>query len=1176
MPFDESWSKFDSLMGLPPKLPEQEIDPHPDPWGRFDEIMATPAPEPIEPAGPIGAYQSFMAAGADVAKRVPAKFMEGVRELPEQFHEMGRSELTAPGGRAGMAARLQTPLTEAEAETREKRIGTGVEAFSTITGPGSVAVGEAALEADLPPAAALALELVASLPEGAGFMKLFGKAAKATKGLKVFKRGEKAAEVIAKKAVKPPVKEEAVSQSFKQLQVAAEETAEAVSKKPPGVEALPPVEKGKTRLYRWEGEEARKAGAAGGVKGGAWWETGPGTYYQKGAKGRYLDIPESRFKQLQDKPTSTEIELVGKDIGAAQRVSKEIPIEEKVFKQVSRRESIEGGGLPMPKTLPERVGPGKGLKLSRFQDEPQFEEMIRRNMTATANIHRAELQHWRRGGKVPDVVTRDLATEMGKSPDELRKIINKNVGDAYSDRELLVLGSALKEVNKEADRLGAAIAKAGASATRGMEAEWKAATIRAVAIQAKLGGAATEGARALRILGEVGKGNYVDTDQLNAILRGGTKAENAFQSMLNRIKSGENVRTVIGQSIKKPGFWDKMFEWRIAQMLTNPKTIAIINPGSSVVFKGMRVQERSVAGVIQAAMDATGAQKLAGKLGFEKRTPLTEATGEIYGMLRALPYAFHLAKDFKSLPGKALDVGKMGKSILWNEKSVYSAFVRKHAGREVAQKYEADFVRAIGGKKGKVVRAGLNSLVLGDDFSKAYSHITRAHGLAFRKAAGEARMGTKKFRELVDKYLYDPDIFDAAVKEAEEITYVDENAFTQFVATIRGAKIPLGEGYQPVRWIIPFGRVPANLTHKAAERMPFLGYAFQIYKVAKKQRSIAEGMAIPLAPTLVTLAGLGALFESGRITGTKPLPGSQLFASKQIPRAAGWAPDSVLWGDRYVSYRRLEPLGNVVSTVVDSYIALREYQEGFGTEEAFNTIAKSVAKNVSRQSFLGEIGEFVDSWVTGKTGEGVGETSATFAGQFAGSILPASGAMGEVARYKDPLARETKGFKGALYRQIPGARETLKPRKDYFEREMPSKEKWGFATKVPSQSELKGLMKAEKIGNLKRRFNKVFPEKEESEATPQQQEQMLSRMRKALQSFPDTTRRIRLATKSIKEGGPSGEVTRQIIGRQGAWEILLKQEYREAKRSGNRGTMNAIKREARRVGLRISWDLVEE
>ena len=78
------------------------------------------------------------------------------------------------------------------------------------------------------------------------------------------------------------------------------------------VEGLPEPPSGYVRLYRWEGEGAVKAGAAGGKEGGVWWETSPGVYYTPGtpaSAGKYVDIPEAQFKKLQADPNATEVQL---------------------------------------------------------------------------------------------------------------------------------------------------------------------------------------------------------------------------------------------------------------------------------------------------------------------------------------------------------------------------------------------------------------------------------------------------------------------------------------------------------------------------------------------------------------------------------------------------------------------------------------------------------------------------------------------------------------------------------------------------------------------------------------------------------------------------------------------------------------------------------------------------
>lgn len=92
--------------------------------------------------------------------------------------------------------------------------------------------------------------------------------------------------------------------------------------------ALSPAPAGHVRLWRWEGPGAVKAGAAGGVTGGNWFEISPGAYYSEGMgpeAGRYVDVTRAEFAEYASDPNATEIKLPPEIAGRAQPLTAGAP-----------------------------------------------------------------------------------------------------------------------------------------------------------------------------------------------------------------------------------------------------------------------------------------------------------------------------------------------------------------------------------------------------------------------------------------------------------------------------------------------------------------------------------------------------------------------------------------------------------------------------------------------------------------------------------------------------------------------------------------------------------------------------------------------------------------------------------------------------------------------------------
>jgi hypothetical protein len=821
----------------------------------------------------------------------------------------------------------------------------------------------------------------------------------------------------------------------------------------------------------------------------------------------------------------------------------------------------EGGGLAAG---PPRARVG-ALDIESFKSgDPELDKLMQESMTANWDVNRKAMEWFRRGvGKkvavrkgeelkvFPDEYRDAIVAAMGDDPKAVKRIANRAAGAAESQEEMLVHAGLLKRLNKDLAEIQTAI-RAGDDSPQ-LHRRFQQAIVRQLYTQGQLQGAVAEWGRAGRAIQAFRDMPMLSPEIADKIFKGTPKGTgDVMLDLVKRVRKGEDIVGIVSKAKKKPGFWDKMFEFTIANMLYNPKTHAV-NITSNIGFGGARTVERIQAAGIQKLLNITGLQKAFTKATSNaERVSISEAAGNVWGLLEGYGRVFAAIGKGAARPRKG---GKYLKDVFVGEESAYGKFIREQgldpADFPIVAKYDAPFQKAIPGVKGKVIRTSLNALMLEDDAAKTIGHITERTAKAWAKAAKEVSpLNPKKFQKAVQDHFMDEDVIGKAVQYAEELTFTDTNKFTDWVLKARA--VP------GARHLIPFARVMSNLSHRTLERAPFIGFGIQVGKAAKGHVSLAEGLARPLLPTIATATVIGAWVEEGTITGGKPMAGSAEYISQQPARAAGWKPYSVKVDNEFITLDRFEPVGKVIGMCADAYIAHKEHKTGIGKPP--ETLYQSLAHAILRQSLLGGFGEFTEAVVTGKTGRSKLESVGQFGGQFATRFIPAGAAVGEVARRMDPVERETRGFVGQLKRGIPGLRETLPEKKDIFERRMPAKTKLGFGAKF-DQAELRTLMKAEELGNIRR----TLSPSELKDLPVEDIYQKTVTARKALEKIDrKTTRRMKKKLGKEKRTAETAEAKSFFS----VMDKLLKLEYSLAKQREDRRGMGEAKREARRRGFR--------
>jgi len=950
---------------------------------------------------------------------------------------------------------------------------------------------------------AIALNLLPGIAKAAQVMKRIKKPGRAA-----LKATKEAAEKAKKAPLKPGEEGFGIPED---LMGALKETEKA----PKG---LPEVPTGKRRLYRWEGKGARKAGAAAGREGGDWFESVPGAYRAKGAKGSYIDVTEREFRHLQADPKATEVTLPPEMKGRVKPITPTRPapaaggIPAKPAEELTRKDLIN--------INPKYINSGDDLDAA-----------IKQNMHVNATTYKKQIDDMRRKGFTWESIDQYMAAS-GADPRTISKLMKRKKGAAYSAEELF----ALRDANISASRHlqeAAQVIRKGDDSTNAMVNFRKALDLQ-YAIQLRLHGATAEAGRALQQFQKMAKGG-VPREAVEELLQGGINKKNLREVVesIADMKWDPAAQGKFVGKVRKPKFWDKVFELTVASMLSSLKTFAL-NIDSSAMFKVLRSGERE----IQAGIEVATRVKVRGAITGEGAVDMYKTIGGIKeGFWNAL-------------------------RTLATEESAFGKKISAIGGPEVRGKFDFRHTRAIKGVKGQVLRVPYALLGGGDDFIKTMAANGDAWAWAYRKAVSQLgfKAGPRKLqlrmRELIKEM--PEEMVNSMAQEAARITYVGTNAVEQWVQNFR--RLP------GMRWIIPFARVSSNILVETARRTPGVGLAELGYKAAKGAKGaelaqLASYQVIPSAAAVWTAVQVA----DGDITGSKPMPLSDPRYTEQPARAAGWRPYSIRIGDTYHEYKRLDPVGSILGELADLAIAWKEYEDS--PPEALNTMTRSLVRLMAEPSFLGDFKEFLMDLLLGRPGKEP-KSIAQFAGQFAGRFVPFSAATATYTKMFDQYERDTRGGVAQLMQGLPGLRQKLKPKKDIFER--PVKREYGILARHSkiNQAELNHLLRAEKLIGTK----KLSSAAELKKITPREAIQRFRSVREHLARIQpaEPTRRERrgeVISGGRMRGETTGEARRQFYR---TLDNLFKGEWKLAMILGDEKRAREVARESRRAGFNMS------
>src|SRR5690606_27937832 len=223
-------------------------------------------------------------------------------------------------------------------------------------------------------------------------------------------------------------------------------------------------------------------------------------------------------------------------------------------------------------------------------------------------------------------------------------------------------------------------------------------------------------------------------------------------------------------------------------------------------------------------------------------------------------------------------------------------------------KVEGQQYKAIEGLKGEVVRIPTRLLTAEDELFKGVARRMELIGLAARQAHREGLKG-EAAQARIAELVADPtdEMFERALDYGRYLTF--QRSLGPLAQKVSGVT----QDSLIAKIFLPFVRTPTNLIKFAAERSP----AAPLLKEWRRD-FMAGGARRDLAVAKALLGtGLGmAMYEGalrGHITGSAPSDQKR----SRLLYADGWQPYSIRIGDRWYSYKRLDPFSTTIGVAAD-------------------------------------------------------------------------------------------------------------------------------------------------------------------------------------------------------------------------------------------------------------------
>lgn len=600
-----------------------------------------------------------------------------------------------------------------------------------------------------------------------------------------------------------------------------------------------------------------------------------------------------------------------------------------------------------------------------------------------------------------------ISDESGISQDQIDKMMGRQAGTAAGAAEILARMAILESAASEVDRLSREIAGKGALMISEKDAlEFAAALDRAAMAHATFLGARAEIGRAMNAIKHF-QGMAYDIDEVSRVLKtysgkdGLAKVAEAIAGA-GAVGGGGNGRRNVGvllgvggtggrasaigkiaKAASDPTLLDAAIEAWKAGLLSAPPT-HLANLIGNAIFTGMRIPTHAIAGVV--GTFARGDERA--RMG----ETIAMMLGATHGLAQGLRAAWEVVKD---------EDATFGPTPTEERQHAIAAGTFGAKGKVGAL---IDYI-------GKAVRVPFRGLSAGDAVFKMTNMYMSLYSSAVRMALQEGGRYwhngfARRVAELIkegERHILNPNgamgpnpislkgksIGDEAIRDGLKYTFQEKlGAWGSAVEHLR-TNIPA------LHFVMPFVRTPTNIFRVTLEHTPFAPLSKQFRDEIK-----AGGHRRDTAMAQVIIGtGLGALAYFAAASGLLTGGGDPEKEARRRRRELGIPDYAIKIGDKWVEYRRGEPLGTLLGAAADM-AEVSKYMTKEDGEHAAMMVSYAFSNAVLNKTYMSGLNDLLNVLTDPE------RYAASWEQRMAGSVVPSAVAFS--AQSQDPYVRDTR------------------------------------------------------------------------------------------------------------------------------------------------------------------------
>lgn len=305
-----------------------------------------------------------------------------------------------------------------------------------------------------------------------------------------------------------------------------------------------------------------------------------------------------------------------------------------------------------------------------------------------------------------------------------------------------------------------------------------------------------------------------------------------------------------------------------------------------------------------------------------------------------------------------------------------------------------------------VATVNSRTLLTMDAFAQAMAYRQQIRADAAHMAWAEGKKGaayTRRVEELGAR--------PTEAMQARALDFAYRQTFTEKLGLL-GSRVQALANVPVVKVFVPFTRTPINIAKQSIRFSPVAPFLPEVARELFKQTGAARDRAIAqLALGSAAMGWFAAQAALGNITGSPPadpkLRDQWLLTHK---------PFSIKAGNDWIYYGGLEPVATLVGLSAD-YADIAGHVDDMTRQDLATALAWSFRQNLSNKLFLRGFSNLI---------EAISEPQnklEKLVRDMGGSIVP--GNVAQVARYLDPVVRDTRTAIDKIKSRIPGQSQSI-------------------------------------------------------------------------------------------------------------------------------------------------------